>query len=173
MSFAPLFNEIFESYLYDNLMFAIDAEMKNYLDGFYPGQQLPDFAVKMLGFIISPPAYPALAINPIDFDSSESESGDHVENEHRILASLVVSSADASLVTRLLFKYSRAFKAVVRKMSRADWLRDIPANAGNPTGAIVTKIKGQYSAIGKNPNKTSNEYIRAIDFQLTIQFVER
>lgn len=171
MAFNPSFQEVFEEYALDNLMYAVDQNMQAYLDGFYPPNgTLLTFAEKTLGNIIRL-NFPALAIDPSRFTENESESGHYLEGEFRITAHLAVADPDPAAVTRKLFKYVRAFKALVRAMRLSDWLRNVTAGPTTPM-ALYVDISGEYGQPAKNPNKT-NEYIRHVDLQLTLRFSER
>lgn len=164
-----VFQEIFEPYAIDNLMFAINENFKARLDEFYPDDDFPDFAEKTLGNIIRL-SFPALTIDPDRFGSPESESGEFVETDYHLSVHMAVADPDPVNTTRILIKYVRAFKSVVRRMGRSEWLRNVPPAPSNPMGLYVD-INGQYGQPAKNPNKT-NTYIRHIDFDLRLRFQE-
>lgn len=121
MTWAPEFVEAGESQFIDKLMIVVHRDMKPALDFFdrldHEGvvvDNLPDFAAMVRG---KPGEfrYPLLSFSLERMSSTDSDSGEWLAQDLTVAAAIVVDDVTIDKVLRKAEKYTRAFKAVVRK----------------------------------------------------------
>jgi hypothetical protein len=160
---VPKYEEIFETIVADNILAIVARDMKLALDYFYLADALPDFQQRTLGQFVSL-SFPALAIEPNN--NTTSDEGAHADEELKMDLFLAVQDSSAATVTRNLFKYVRALKAILRAASSGDY-----TTGSTKVTAVSIEINSDYGLIGKNAD--TNEYMRPAHLDLTIKFTER
>lgn len=121
MTWEPERIESGESQFIDKLMVVVHRDMKPALDFFdmldHEGvltDNLPDFAAMVRG---KPGEfrYPLLSLSLERMSSTDSESGEWLAQDLTVAAAIVVDDVTIAAVLKKAEKYTRAFKAVVRK----------------------------------------------------------
>lgn len=121
MVWAPEYTESGQSQFIDKLMVVVHRDMKPALDFFdkldHAGvltDNLPDFAAMVRG---KPGEfrYPLLSLALERMSSTDSDSGEWVEQDLTVAAAIVVDDVAIAAVLRKAEKYTRAFRAVVRR----------------------------------------------------------
>lgn len=124
MPFDPLFEEVAESEIIENMMVVIHRDMKAALDHWYLSENFPDFVVMTEGdqdqF-----SCPLLSLAVQDGSSDETLSGEYLDQELRVGMGLVVEGTTIKAVRSKAKKYVRALKSVLRK----DVLELLPAGS--------------------------------------------
>lgn len=163
---TPKFDEIFETLIADNILAIAARDMKLALDYFYLSDSLPDFQQRTLGQFVSI-SLPSLAIEPGTNNTSQSDDGSYVDEELKMDAFIAVQAASAATVTRNLQKYVRAFKAIMRAATSADF---VTGSTSKITGVSV-EVDVEYGLIGHSAD--DNLYMRPARLGLTIKATER
>lgn len=121
MTWEPERIEAGESQFIDKLMVVVHRDMKLALDFFdmldHEGvltDNLPDFAAMVRG---KPGEfrYPLLSLSLERMSSTDSESGEWLAQDLTVAAAIVVDDTTIAAVLKKAEKYTRAFKAVVRR----------------------------------------------------------
>jgi hypothetical protein len=110
---APIFEEAAESEIIDKLMALVHRDMKLALDYFYAAEDLADLAAMVRGDV-SVFQYPLLVLGIERMSSSETVSGEWLDQDLTVGAGLVVKDLSVAAVKAKAEKYVRAFKAVIR-----------------------------------------------------------
>jgi hypothetical protein len=121
VAWTPEFIESGQSQFIDKLMVVVHRDMKPALDFFdaldHAGvvtDNLPDFAAMVRG---KPGEfrYPLLSLALERMSSADSDSGEWLEQDLAVAAALVVDDVTIATVLKKAEKYTRAFRAVVRR----------------------------------------------------------
>lgn len=164
MAFAARFSEAGESEIIDNLFAVTHRDMKAALDLFYAADNLPAFASTVLGDF-SVFQFPLLVIDPDRMSSTESESGEWLDQTLDIGAGLAVKDASINGVTKKAIQYVRAFKAVLRAATTADLFGDAVAQLFDHSIDIDHRYQKRRSV--------STDYVQPVEFTLRFKFGEK
>lgn len=159
---APIFEESAESEIVDKLMVLIHRDMKLALDYFYAADNLLDFAAMVRG---APGVfeYPLLVLGVERMSSSESISGEWLNQDLTVGAAIIVKSTSVANVQKLAEKYVRAFKAVVR----TGVLELLPAQ--DELMEYTLDIDHRYFRHGTK----ETEFTQPVEFAIKIKFGEK
>lgn len=129
MPFDARYQESTEAEIIGNIFAVVTRDMKDALDQFWPGDNLPDFALKTDGEI-DEFQFPLLVLGLQRTTSTETsaiDEGDYLDQTITVGAGLVVASETSlKTVRELMRKYVKSFKAVLRSAAASDLL---PATA--------------------------------------------
>lgn len=166
MVFTPAFSEAAESEFIDKLMVVVHRDMKLALDYFYPpvlpDPGLPDFAAMVRG---APGAfvYPLLSLAMERGTSSESGSGEWLNQELTCGAALAVKDSSVAAAQAKAEKYVRVFKAVVRK----NVLECLPSVAAHLD--LTLDIDHRYLRHGEK----APDFFQPVEFEIKVRFGEK
>lgn len=162
----PIFEEAAESGIVDKLMALVHRDFKLALDYFNPpvppDEGLPDFAAMVRGDV-SVFEYPLLVLGIERMVSSESISGEWLEQDLTVGAGLVVKDVSVAAVKAKAEKYVRAFKAVVR----TGVLELLPAQ--EDLMEYTLDIDHRYFRHGTK----GTEFTQPVEFAIKIRFGEK
>lgn len=159
---APIFEEAAESEIIDKLMALVHRDMKLALDYFYAADDLSDLAAMVRGDV-SVFEYPLLVLGIERMASSESISGEWLDQDLTVGAGLVVKDVSVAAVKAKAEKYVRAFKAVVR----TGVLELLPAQ--DQLMEYTLDIDHRYFRHGTK----GTEYTQPVEFAIKIRFGEK
>lgn len=121
MSWQPEFIEVGQSQFIDKLMVVVHRDMEEALDFFDRLDHEGDLVDNLLDFaamVRGKPGefrYPLLSLSLERMSSSDSISGEWLDQDLTVAAALVVDDVTVAAVLKKAEKYTRAFRAVVRK----------------------------------------------------------
>jgi hypothetical protein len=165
----PEYVESGQSQFIDKLMIVVHRDMKPALDFFdqldHGGvltDNLPDFAAMVRG---KPGEfrYPLLSLSLERMSSSDSDSGEWLEQDLTVAAALVVDDTTIAAVLRKAEKYTRAFRAVVRR----GILECLPPVADRLEHALT--INDQHFGHGV---KKDGGFTAPVQFEIKVRFGE-
>lgn len=170
MTWAPEFIEAGESQFVDKLMVVVHRDMKPALDFFdmldHGGvltNDLPDFAAMVRGST-EEFRYPLLTLSLERMSSTDSESGEWLNQDLVVAAAIAVDDVTVAAVLKKAEKYTRAFKAVVRR----GILECLPPVADRLDHTL--EINDQHFGHGKK--KSGGGLVAPIQFEIKVRFGE-
>jgi hypothetical protein len=173
MAFVPVFQEVADTLLFDNIMAIVAADMKPALDYYFPlPQNLPDFAQKVLGNTYKLGDYPVFALDPDEHGPQQSADGSFVESSVKVQAYMSTFADNVPDAVRLAAKYVTAFKAIMRKADRVKPYTTGSFTLGFPAGSVLNlslEIGYKYGV----PAKATDGFEMPVNFELTFKFNER
>lgn len=153
---------VFERGVVLNAMAIIERDMKPGLDHYFPAQNYPDFAERVIGQI-NKLEFPCLAIGPRDNPVKDADDLSHVIESPRIDIYVGIKADSAEAVTLTLMSYVQVMDSVLRN-AKADFFTGM----SNPFG-LSLEINHSYGPIGE----ADASYFRGAVLQLTVNLRER
>lgn len=156
------FSEVGESQFIEKLIALTDRDMKLKLDELYEDDDFPDFAAKVRG---SPGVfvYPLLSLALERMSSTDSASGEWLDQELVCGAALAVKDVSVAAVQAKAEKYVRAFKAVVRN----GIFECLPSLSAMPDCTL--DIDHRYLRHGEK----GTDFFQPVEFEIKVRFGEK
>lgn len=153
---------VFERGVVVNTLAVIERDFKLALDYYFPAENYPDFAERVIGQI-QRLEFPCLAIGPRENPTEDASDLSHVIESPRIDIYIGIKGDSAAEVTLKLMSYVQVMDSVLRN-AKADFFTGM----SNPFGLIL-EIDHSYGPIGE----ADASYFRGAVLQLTVNLRER
>lgn len=153
---------VFERGIVVNTLAIFVRDMKEALDYYFPAENYPDFAERVVGQI-QKLEFPCLAIGPRDNPTEASADRSHVVESPRIDIYVGIKGDSAASVTLTLMSYVQVMDSVLRNAKD-----DFFTGMSSPFG-LSLEINHSYGPIGE----ANASYFRGAVLQLTVNLRER
>lgn len=153
---------VFERGVVVNTLAIIERDMKQALDYYFPDDDYPDFAERVIGQI-QKLEFPCLAIGPRDNPTTDAADLSHVVESPRVDIYIGIKGESAADVTLTLMSYVQVMDSVLRNAKD-----DFFTGMSSPFG-LALEIDHSYGPVGE----ADASYFRGAVLQLTVNLRER